>query len=296
MKHNFYRFFYLLKNSLINFICHKTFPANVFMELTEKCQIKHKNWGDDINKELLYFISGKKVFCANNSLIYKIFTLKNYSCIGSILGMYENEKTEVWGSGILSEKILLRARPAKVHLVRGKLTRNYLINRDVPCPEKYGDPALLISDYYKPNIRRRYKMGIIPHYVDLEEEIITNYISQNPDVVLIDVANYNKWTDICDLVASCDFVISSSLHGLIVSDSYGIPNLWVRFTDRLAGGDFKFLDYFSSVNRVETSPVLIQNAIQLDEIKLNGVDEVVNVERCKKVIYETCPFLNNSQK
>lgn len=296
MKNRFYRFLYLLKNSLIDFFSRKTFPANVFMELTENYQIKHKNWGDDINKELLYFISGKKVFYANYSLIYKVFTLKNYSCIGSILGMYENEKTEVWGSGVLSEEMSLRALPAKVHLVRGKLTRNYLINQGVPCPENYGDPALLISDYYQPKISRRYKMGIIPHYVDLGEEIIMKYISKNQDVVLIDVANYNKWTDICDLIASCDFIISSSLHGLIVSDSYGVPNLWVRFSDRVFGGDFKFLDYFSAVNRVETSPVLIKNASQLDEIKFRGVSEVVDVKSCKSVIYQTCPFLNTSRR
>jgi hypothetical protein len=55
-------------------------------------------------------------------------------------------------------------------------------------------------------------------------------------------------------IASCDFVVSSSLHGLIAADAFGIPNVWVRWSDRVAGGSWKFLDYFRSVGRPERGP------------------------------------------
>jgi hypothetical protein len=40
-------------------------------------------------------------------------------------------------------------------------------------------------------------------------------------------------------------VISSSLHGLIVADSLGIPNVWLRLSPDVLGGDYKFKDYYS---------------------------------------------------
>ena len=43
--------------------------------------------------------------------------------------------------------------------------------------------------------------------------------------------------------------MSSSLHGLIAADAYGIPNARINLTGRLVGGDFKFEDYALSVNR-----------------------------------------------
>ena len=47
-------------------------------------------------------------------------------------------------------------------------------------------------------------------------------------------------------IAECRFILSSSLHGLIIADSMGIPNLHVEFGDRLLGDGYKFDDYYSA--------------------------------------------------
>ena len=217
-------------------------------------RIVSRNWGDDINVYLIEMMTGKRVVVKNQSLYHNCYYKGPvYSCIGSIIGWYDTANLIIWGSGAIKHDTLLRQVPKKICSVRGEKSKEYLINHGIKCPCKYGDPALLISKYYSPKpSRRRYRLGIIPHYMDLDNPIISTFLNRHDDVLLIDLVNYKKWTDIPDQIASCDCIISSSLHGLIVSDSYSIPNVWISFSDQLIGGEFKFLDYFSSVQRAET--------------------------------------------
>ena len=43
----------------------------------------------------------------------------------------------------------------------------------------------------------------------------------------------------------CETILSSTLNGLIAADSLNIPNQWIRVSDGVIGGDFKFNDYYS---------------------------------------------------
>jgi pyruvyltransferase len=247
------------------------------------------NWGDDINIGMLEEISDLKVLVMNRSRVFTHLPVRTYSCIGSILGECFGKNLEIWGSGFRSEKSRIHVLPRKVHSVRGPLTRQSLIRQGIDCPEVYGDPALLVSKYYQPKTGRKYKYGIIPHYADEKNPLVRAIISR-PDVLVISMADYKHWHDIPDAVCSCEKIVSSSLHGLIVADSYGIPNMWVRFSDNIAGGNFKYLDYFASVGREVQAPVRIGSREDLDsaleDASLFGMAKNIDYE----AIMNACPF------
>lgn len=259
-----------------------------FFKRERNCFISN-NWGDDINISFIEYITDFHVLVINNSHLYRFCTPQNYSCIGSVIGYFTNSKTIIWGSGLISEDMEIPEKPAKVFSVRGPLTRNVLLKHGIDCPPVYGDPALLISRFYKPKVEKKYKLGIIPHVVDANNKFIQEFSKINSDVIVISMSKYADWHEIPDKICSCEKVLSSSLHGLIISDSYGIPNLWVQFSENIVGGLFKYLDYFKSVNRNDTKPLMINSLMQLEELYENNQYQLAkNIDYLS--ILTSCPF------
>lgn len=291
-------FFQKLIRYFINSLCYakEKNPLLIKAWVEVKCgKLIHRNWGDELNIHLLKLLTGRPIIVANTSLWHMLFLSRHYICIGSVLGWYENEMSEIWGAGSMGGDLVLRNIPAKIHLVRGKHTRQLLIQQGVNCPENYGDPALLLSQFYSPHKTKKYKMGIIPHYMDEGQTYLLNYANTHNDVCLISMSSYDKWTDVIDQIYSCEFIISSSLHGLIVSDSYGIPNLWVTLSGNShMTGSFKYKDYFSSVNRREdTNPIDIRNEQDLSDmynLKYKDMFEIAEIDF--SAILESCPFVS----
>lgn len=219
-------------------------------------KIMHRNWGDDINYFLLKKLTHKNIIPYDISTIANRRHKKCYMCIGSTITFNHIDETIVWGAGVIDPSKALKHKPQKVLAVRGPLSREYLIEQGVNCPEVYGDPALLLPKVYTPQCVKKYKLGIIPHYDDFENDVL-NHLKNDESILFIRLEGYNSWTGVIEQIASCEYIVSSSLHGLIVSEAYAIPNLWIEISGKLMGGFFKYHDFFLSIGKDVETPYKI---------------------------------------
>ena len=245
--------------------------------------INTDNFGDALNVPLLKLLTSCKVAevdCMLNEPDENLFM------IGSIIQLC-NRNTIVWGSGIISKDRLPTVEPKKILAVRGPLSRDILLSKGYDCTEIYGDPALLLPKYYNPKVKSKYSVGIIPHYMDKNHQVILSM--NNDDVKVIDINSGRNWKSFVKQVLECKSIVSSSLHGLIIADAYKTPNVWVEFSDNVIGDGFKFRDYFLSVNREFTEPVNLKSFYNEKEIK-----NQLNNWKCPEInvdeLYSSFPY------
>lgn len=238
------------------------------------------NFGDDLSPWLIRKMTG-------------IETLQNagekpsYISIGSILNRVR-DKTVVWGTGSFGPEPPREInKKAKYLAVRGPLTRARVLDRGAKCPRIYGDPALLTPFFYQPEVKKEFEIGLVVRWSDKK------WLSQTVEsgVRLIDLGTSDV-EGVLDEILRCKRIVTSSLHGLVIADAYGIPNAWL-YSDSPKGREFKFYDYFLSVDKVRHSTIA-----DLSEMKLSvaNLDETFsydarNINFDVGALVGACPFL-----
>lgn len=167
--------------------------------------------------------------------------IKHLYAVGSILG-FGCQDAVVWGSGMLYpykpylERIKLAA--LDIRCVRGPLTRQQLLKAKKKCPEIYGDPVLLMPMIYETDIvEKKYEVSYIPHFNDDQPERIHNISMKTVD-----------YKYVIDEIVKSRKIISSSLHGIILAESYKVPAVLCL---RKGSNEFKYRDYYYSTGRYE---------------------------------------------
>ncbi len=239
------------------------------------------NFGDVINIYLVKQLSTKTPIWVN----IKYWPKTHFLVIGSVLESM-NSNSIIWGSGFISSNTEIKAKPKRIFAVRGPKTRRRFLENGIDCPEVYGDPALLLPIFYFPKIQKKYKIGLIPHYVDKNHKFL-NTISHDPNIKIIDIEQENPLDFINDIL-ECETIVSSSLHGLIVSDAYSIPSIWVKFSEGVKGDNFKFFDYFESVGRINEKVISISLKTNLHEVAKGRKAYNINLDLDK--LLDACPF------
>lgn len=189
----------------------------------------YRNVGDAVVEPLLNHFGYQMEYVPN-------MTNGKFLGVGSIMSWLRDGDT-VWGTGCIRDKEIERYN-VNFLAVRGPLTRDLIKGSEVP--EIYGDPAILLPLLYNPKVEKKHNVGYLPHYVD--KELVRNKVD-----VFIDVED--DWQNIVRQIKSCRKIVTSSLHGIILAEAYGVPVEWVRYSNRILGGDFKFQDYFLGTER-----------------------------------------------
>ena len=187
---------------------------------------KHRNFGDNLTPLLLRHFAGFEVDWAKPQDA-------EWIGVGSIAThIPPGWSGTVWGSGKMRKRDHIDLSQAKVLALRGELTA-----KDSGATGDYvlGDPGLLVS--LLPGVKRtnEHPVGVVPHWQDrwLPWRHRGMTISPLGDPLTV-----------IRQIASCSRIVSSSLHGLIVADAFGIERRWERAANAT---EFKFADYMSVV-------------------------------------------------
>ena len=225
------------------------------------CNIK--NFGDALNPYVFSKLSGLKVQYCNytkpdyikeikllikaiikghkydyNRLKNPISNGKVILGIGSLLDR-SLSNFQVWGSGYMNE--FERAKGGTLYAVRGKYSAKKLFAEGFPFCEVWGDPALLLPLIYKPQApQNNVKLGIVPHSKEYQ------YFKKKYPIVAVINLSTNDIENVINEICACQYILSSTLHGIIVAQAYGIPAIWIKKADINTDG-IKFKDYLDSV-------------------------------------------------
>lgn len=192
-----------------------------------------ENVGDLLGPLLVEKILAPKNLKINEIKKQKLLT------IGSVIHFAKSGDT-LWGTGV-NGKINENEHTFQnldVRAVRGHLTADFLRKRAIVVPDVFGDPGLLVSDFWpRKNQTEKGKIIYIPH---MREKVVgvEGVTVLSP---LVDIENFLAE------IQTAEKVVSSSLHGVIIAESYGIPaNLYANNSGET---HFKYEDYYSGTNR-----------------------------------------------
>lgn len=256
-----------------------------------KGKIIPNNFGDDINLELVKHITNKNVCCLPNNRLSYLFR-KSYLVVGSTISFYSLNNVIIWGAGLRSEKDLckMKGTPLEIRAVRGPLTRRELIKKGIQCPEVYGDPALLFPFIFKPNVLKRYKLGVICSYKHIEDEMrIIELLCSDRRTILINPGKYKNIESFISMINECEYIISFSLHGIIISEAYRIPNIWCKFENGNKDLEFKYYDFYESINKTNVIPYIINESTNINTIIEKAKEWKPGIIDLKQLL-NNCPF------
>jgi len=195
---------------------------------------------------------------------------KLVSC-GSVMSMVHKGDV-VWGTGCIRKREI-RVEDVKFLAVRGRLTKKQIKKSFVP--DIFGDPALLLPLIYNPKVEKKHKEGIVPHYVDKDRVKKGKIINVS-----------SNWKEFIKEIKSCERIISSSLHGIIIAEAYGIPAIWGKFGGKLSGNNFKFYDYMTGTDREIQEPFQELKPFEIKKIQQRLISSLradipIIIKRCE---------------
>jgi len=159
----------------------------------------------------------------------------------------------VWTSGVRTPGSSKLSTGIDARAVRGKLSREAL---RAPPTTPLGDGALMLAFLLSRdpvlccNPRQKGRVCFLPHITQgLEDWPAVPWDTLDVDVI----SPRMPWQHVVRKIIECDWLVTSSLHGVIVAETFGTPFWWVDWPP-IPEGDFKFRDYFSATREESSFP------------------------------------------
>jgi pyruvyltransferase len=179
----------------------------------------------------------------------------------------------ILGSGMLHEDSRLQIHQmtsgisAKILAIRGPLTARVL-----PGTYALGDPGILADELVGVQ-PKHYDLGILPHFTD--SELVPKFEALIPSNFTIKVINPSDHPlSVVSQIGQCRRLVTSSLHGMIVADAFGMPRRVEMAAANLRdGGDFKFRDYSASIQTAwEPGKMVEVSRFRVEDLKFQIYD------------------------
>ena len=287
------------------------------------------NFGDRLNEDVCRMLYREEPIWASpkrcravfiGSVLEKFIYGREHWSIDALWIKYFRSKVAVWGSGFIKEPTKIDEklmRRLDIHAVRGELTLNRLrrLTGKALSDVAIGDPGLLASKLFSFDVDFRHICGIIPHHVELANvprDVATVKREQESGVLLPEtvmamplfnrlsksipesvVLNPESRPDtVIKKISECGAILSSAMHGLIIADSFSIPNIRIVASDMLMGGDYKFNDYYSAFSRNRHRKLDIRSDIPSDiieSVRSGYVDSSSEVRKIQDALVASFP-------
>lgn len=219
-----------------------------------------ENFGDELSRVVVEKILKRPVSLGSLQSQDKLLL-----AVGSVL-LHARDGDVIWGSGIRENPLFVTKRYTQldVRAVRGPRTRQFLLQMGISCPEVYGDPSLLL-----PRLFPEFKKSPNPlhDYIIIPNRGEIGGFCSYKNVVLPTL----PWKEVIQEILQSKFVISSSLHGIILAEAFGVPARLLKMT--WIEDLIKYQDYYESTGRADFRyATSVQEALQMGGEPFGHID------------------------
>lgn len=221
------------------------------------------NFGDALSPVMVALMSGKAI-----TRVPTKSTTPRLGAVGTIGHGFADGDVWFWGTGCSRWKNP-SAPPAErqrfeipagsrfhTAATRGPVSEALLTDALARKPKVYGDPVWLLPRFYRPRVEKKWKIGVILHLSELADRSFTAVPKDTirrfdiPSELAGDVHLITTVTPIdiaalgdkIDEILACERIVSTSLHGMVIAESYGIPCLYFAPTGPAEGYQTLSLD------------------------------------------------------
>jgi hypothetical protein len=191
--------------------------------------------------------------------------------VGTIAQAQRNGHVHFWGTGLDAAGYTLpRGTRFDVHATRGPRSAEVLRRLGLDVPSIYGDPVWFLPRILpRRSTAHEAELGVVVHISELERAhpngpILSDFVRYivppelHGAIRIINTFTANNFRglfDKVDEILACRRIASTSFHGLLIAEAYGIPCVW--FGPQAGGAlsvdphdpaievDHRFLDFFA---------------------------------------------------